>query len=457
MSRRKKKKDAPFGYMLAAMMAAGLVLLVAGALRTLGVEMREEGMATMAGMWSQLALLYTGVCAAVWCMLKFGGWRGDEGFAGGVFMLLATGLLLQGRLHVFDNGVWSTMSGISVAVGGAGFAVAALALRGDRLKNAAWLGWGCYAAAIAVLLAMLVFGKPYRGGIYLPGRINPTEIIKPLLVVFAAMFLQARGKAFALTQLGVPAPPLRDLAVLAGLWMVPLALVFGLKDLGLLMLLNAVLVVMLYAASGRFRYLPLGVLAGTAACAALGMVARNVAERLAMWRDPFADVTGKGWQVLHSLTAFFAGGVFGSGLGEGMPEAVPIVSSDFVYAAVAEELGLLGCVLLVLVYFAWFLRGWRIATASNNAFAMLLAAGLTASLAVQALFNIAGVSKALPMTGITLPFLSQGGNSLIAVMLTAGIIAAVSDAKKSGKRKTGNAPKPVRRKKETSPPENMGP
>ncbi len=419
-----------FGWVLGGLMLAGLVLLVAGALRTLGVEVRN-GEVLHTGMWSALVGVYAGCAVAAWGVLRVSGWRGDEGFAGGMFVLCAMGMLVQGRLGVYaEDGVWRTMTGLGVPLGMAGFLGAVLLLKAGRLKDWGWLGYVCYALAVAALLAMLVFGRKYRGGIYLPGRINPTEVVKPLLVIFSAMFLQRRGKAFAQTQMGVPMPPGRDLLLLGALWLAPAGMVFMLHDLGLLMLLNVVLVVMLYVASGRFRYIPLGLAAGAMVCVVLGWVSKHVGERMAVWRDPFSDSMNKGWQALQGLTAMFAGGTFGAGLGEGMPEAVSIVRSDFVYAAIAEELGLLGCALLIGLYLFWFVRGWRIAGAAGNGFAVLLGAGLTASLATQTLFNLAGVTKALPMTGITLPFISQGSSSLVVVMVMGGMLAALSDTKR---------------------------
>jgi len=426
-----KTKHNGVGWTLIAMMFAGLVLLAAGALRVTGVEGAEEG-GNLFEMWTRIVMVYAGCAAGAWVVLKISGWRGDESFVGGMFVLCALGLLIQGRLGVFaKEGVWLTMTGLGAPAGTIAFLVTTLFLKNGRLKNWDWLGYVCYALALGVLAAMIAFGREYRGGIYLPGKINPTEIIKPLLVIFTAAFLHRRGKVFAVTQMGVPMPPLRDMLLLGVLWLLPMALVFKLQDLGLLMLLNVVLVVMLCAASGRFRYIPLGVLVGVAAGVVMGLVSSNAAARFAMWRDPFADATGKGWQALHGLMAMFAGGTFGAGLGEGTPEVVPIVTSDFVYAAIAEELGLLGCALLVALYVFWFSRGWRIAGAAQGGFAPLLGAGLVASLAAQAFFNLAGVVKLLPMTGITLPLISQGSSSIVAVMAVCGIIAALSDGKRA--------------------------
>jgi len=422
-----KKRGGAFGRLLGGMMFAGLALLAAGAWQVIGAEARGDAPPDV-GMWAALVAVYAGCAAAAWLALNLSNWRGDEAVAGGMFFLCAFGMLVQARLGVFAReGVWTSMTGLGMPAGTVVFVLAAVFLKGGRMNGRAWLGWACYALAVATLAGMRVFGREYRGGFYLPGMLNPTEIVKPLLVVFTAAFLHRRGKLFAQTQLGVPMPPAREMLLFGALWLAPMALVFALRDLGFLILLNMALVVMLCAATGRFRYIPLGVLAGTAVCALMAALARNAAARVAMWRDPFADPTGKGWQALHALMAMFSGGTFGAGLGHGTPGVVPIVSSDFVYAAVAEELGLPGCLLLLAFYAAWFARGWRAAGAAGDGFTVLLGAGLVASLAAQTLVNIAGVAKALPMTGVTLPLVSQGSSSLVVVMGMCGILAALSD------------------------------
>ena len=139
------------------------------------------------------------------------------------------------------------------------------------------------------------------------------------------------------------------------------------------------------------------------------------------------DPVGKGWQVLQSLSAMYTGGMWGCGLGAGAPSAVPIVSSDFIYAALGEETGWAGCALLLLAYGIFCVRSWRAAANAATPFAITLGAGLAACVAAQTLINVAGVTKALPLTGITLPFISHGGSSLVTSFCIAGLLAAISD------------------------------
>jgi len=230
--------------------------------------------------------------------------------------------------------------------------------------------------------------------------------------------------------IGVPLPPARTLLRFALLWAVPMGLVVLLRDLGLLLLLNSVLVIMLYAVSRKPGYLVVGSLGVLLSGLAVGAVSAHARARFDVWLNPFADPTGKGWQILQGLSAMYAGGLWGAGIGAGAPQSVPIVSSDFIYAALAEELGIIACVLLVLIFVMLALRGWTIAAQARGPFGLLLGVGLTAMITVQALLNVGGVVKAIPMTGIPLPFVSQGGSSLVAALVMVGLLAAISDGRR---------------------------
>jgi cell division protein FtsW (lipid II flippase) len=275
------------------------------------------------------------------------------------------------------------------------------------------------------MAAMLVFGRRYRGGLYLPGNVNPTEAVKPLLAVVLAAFLARHGDGLRRAFLGVPLPRAGALARLMALWLPVMALALAIHDFGLAMLLTLLLATMLCAATRRAGWL----VAFVAAIVGAGWLAwrmpGHVHARIAVWLDPFADPTGTGWQTLQGFSAMFAGGLWGAGLGAGLPVAVPIVATDFAYAAVAEELGMLLCVLVLALYAALATRGLLAAGRPQGKFGQALASGLALAIAIQALVNLAGVVKALPLTGVVLPFISQGGSGLVAMMATAGLLAAV--------------------------------
>ena len=357
--------------------------------------------------------------------------RADGRLIAMAYLLMGIGLAIQFRVGVFaGNGGQGVV--IAVPIGLAALLAVLFTASRGRYRTLASLGWLCYFAAIAALAAMLVLGRRYRGGIYMPGNMNPSEIVKPLLVVFLAAFLSGRKADFSETQIGVPMPPARTLWLFAALWAVPVGLIILMRDLGLLLLLNAVLVIMLYAVARKIGYLIVGGVGVALSGLVVGLISAHARARFDVWLNPFADPTGKGWQVLQGLSAMYAGGLWGAGIGAGAPQAVPIVSSDFVYAALAEEMGLIVCALLLMIFGMLALRGWSIAARAKGPFGMLLGVGLTATLTVQALLNVGGVTKAIPMTGITLPFVSQGGSSLVAALVMIGLLAAMSDGRKGG-------------------------
>ncbi len=371
--------------------------------------------------------LYALSLPLVWFWLRLTGYRGDGVIPAAALLLTGLGIVMQFRMGTYAGtrpgaGVW-----LAYPLGLAGFLAVIGFVGKRRLAFLNGTGWICYLLAVGVLAAMTVLGRRYRGGVYMPGNLNPSEVVKPLLVVFLAGFLARRAQAFSETQAGLPLPPLQNTLLLGVLWVVPLALILRLNDLGLLVLLNGVLIVMLFAGTRRFGYLALGAVGVAVAGFAAATVSQHARIRFEIWQNPFADPTGKGWQTLQALSAMYAGGLWGSGIGSGAPQTVPIAASDFIYAAWAEELGLIGCVLLLAVYAILFTRGWRASAAAATPFATLLGAGITAALAFQTILNVAGVTKALPLTGITLPFISHGGSSLITSWVLAGLLAAVSD------------------------------
>lgn len=381
--------------------------------------------------WEQLVPLgmYAAGVPALLVWLKLIGWKGDPGIVGAVFLLSGVGLVIQFRMGSFAQGLGAPLALAPFPLGLAAFAAGVTLTSRSRGGWLGSLGWLAYLAALGVLAAMLVLGRRYRGGIYMPGNLNPSEVVKPLLVVFLAAFLSRRQKAFSETQNGIPVPPLGALLGLVVLWAAPMLLTILLRDLGLMVLLNAILIVMLFAVARSTGYLAIGLAAVAAAGFGVQFLSAHAQARFDVWLNPFADPTGKGWQILQALAAMYSGGMWGAGLGSGVPQAVPIVTSDFIYAAVAEEVGFIGCALLLLVYAVFYSRGFRAAGAARTPFERLLCVGLTAALAVQTLLNVAGVTKALPMTGITLPLISHGGSSLITTLLVAGLIAGLSDRK----------------------------
>jgi len=239
----------------------------------------------------------------------------------------------------------------------------------------------------------------------------------------------------------------RTLAVQAAAFGLLAAEIALIRDFGLLAQLGVTWAAIVFAASWWWG---IAAFAGGGAVAALMLShpVGHLAVRMAVWRDPFADATGSGWQTLQGLAALVSGGWLGKGMGLGEVHAVPIVSSDFVYAALGEELGFVGCSIiiilwLILLIFPLFLclsnqgdsprekgdspRGNGDSPREGMG-VELLSVGLVASLGCQLLLNVAGVLNVLPMTGITFPLLSQGGSSLVAVLAMCGLLNAATSS-----------------------------
>ena len=340
--------------------------------------------------------------------------RGRDGWLfAAVCGLAALGFFLQIRIAETVPGVGFFLPYALGSVCGIAAMFVFSGERADVLLRARWIALG---VALALLAALLAFGRRYRGGLYFPGRLNPSELVKLCMVVFAAGTLaDGRLTPRRLAELG------------AGYGAVALAVAVA-KDFGLLAQLAATGAAVLFAASWPWGC---AAFAGLA-CGVAFMFMRptgHLATRLAVWRDPLADASGAGWQTLQGLTAVVSGGWWGVGAKLGDVRNVPIVASDFVYTALAEEWGLVGCAAVLALYGVVFVRGLmasdRLARA-DNAGGALLAAGLVASLDVQVLLNIGGVLNAVPMTGIPLPLLSLGGSSLVVTLVSLGLLLGLS-------------------------------
>lgn len=369
-------------------------------------------------------------------------YRGDPVLPAAALFLAGLGVVAQVRLGTLDFRALDRWANYALPAGVLAMLAVALALRRGRAGALAALHLPASLLASAILAGLLLTGQRFRGGVFLAGNVNPVEVVKVLLTVYlAGMFCVHRG---AFERPVLPAVPALSFPLLASLaigWVAPMVLVVLLRDLGLLALLNLVLLAMAVLSSGRWSYLLTGVLLAGGIGVLLLVAMPHGSGRLDAWLDPFADPTGRGWQVLQGLSAMCTGGLWGAGLGAGQPQAIPIAASDFVYAVLAEELGYAGCGLVLAVYVLFFYRGFRLADSLRDPFSQSLASGLTAALAVQALLNLGGVTKALPLTGIPLPFLSLGGSSLVTSFVMLGLLMAMSDSGSSD----GTARKPARR------------
>jgi cell division protein FtsW (lipid II flippase) len=203
------------------------------------------------------------------------------------------------------------------------------------------------------------------------------------------------------------------------------------KDLGSALLFFGIAVLMTYMATGNKSYVFLALSFFGIAAIISYMLFGHVRVRVAIWLNPWSDPNGMAYQVVQSLFAFGTGGVWGTGFGFGHPGFIPEVHTDFIYAAIAEEWGLIGALMVLLCYVLFFWRGVRIALKCRDSRAALLAAGCASLMLLQAFIIVAGVTKFLPLTGITLPFVSYGGSSLVSCFILLGILAALSERRRS--------------------------
>ncbi|MEE8716455.1 MAG: FtsW/RodA/SpoVE family cell cycle protein [Coriobacteriales bacterium] len=256
---------------------------------------------------------------------------------------------------------------------------------------------------------------------------QPGEIAKVLIVIFLASYLAENRELLAVAQYRVPViglriPRLRMLLPLLVMWAISLVIVVYERDLGSAVLFFGIFVIMLYVATGRLFYPIVAVVL----LAVGGVLAyhffSHVRVRISVWLDPFADPSGQGYQILQALYSMADGGLFGDGIGQGMPTLIPVAASDFIFPAMAEEIGLLGGSAIILLYMSFTVRGLLTAARAKSDLAAFMAVGLTSAISLQAFLIIGGTTKLIPLTGVTLPFMSQGGSSLLASFIIVGLM-----------------------------------
>jgi peptidoglycan glycosyltransferase len=354
-------------------------------------------------------------------------------------LLLPIGLLLSGLGYAMVRRLSPSLGGpqlLWILLGVVAF-VATLALMRDARRVESFR-YSLMLLGLGLLLAPLVphIGRTISGArlwIRLgPLNFQPAELAKILLAAFLAGYLASKREVLtaATTRIGpwkIPAP--RHFGPLVLAWGVSLAVMVFERDLGSSMLFFALFVVMIYAATARASY----VVTGAALFAGGTYLAyhsfAHVQHRIQAWIDPWSRIHTSGFQIAQSLFALGSGGIGGAGLGRGRPDLIQRgVETDFIFSAFGEELGLIGALALLLLFAVLVARGFHIALRARDPFTTLFATGLTFIVGFQTFLIVGGVTRLIPLTGITLPFVSYGGSSILANFVLVAILLRLSDS-----------------------------
>ena len=259
---------------------------------------------------------------------------------------------------------------------------------------------------------------------------QPGEIAKIIVVLFLAGYLAQNREMLSVFTVRVGPfrlPDIRTLLPLILMWGVALLIVVFEKDLGSALVLFFMFLVMLYVATGKKFYLAIGL--GLIAVGGVGafLAFDHVQVRVNTWLDPFADAQNTGYQLTQAIYSIADGDLFGVGLGNGLAEQIPVVESDFIFADIAEEIGLLGAAGVLLLFLCFAIRGFVTAARAKSDVSSFAAVGLTSVIVLQAFIIVGGVTRLIPLTGITLPFISQGGSSLLASFIIVGLLLRCGD------------------------------
>ncbi len=305
-------------------------------------------------------------------------------------------------------------------------------LRWLRRYRYTWLIGGL----VLLVLTILIGQNPANAGPRLwlwfgIGRVyyQPSELLKILLVAFLASYFAEhqrymRDDTVRIGRWQVPSPAFLGPVLL--MWGVSVVILVWQRDLGAATLFFVVFMLMLYLASGQWLLLAGGAALLAIAGAIAYFVFDVVALRVDIWIDPWQTASSSAYQIVQSLMAVAAGGILGQGIGQGYPGIIPVAHSDFAFAAIAEEWGLLGTLGVIVALGVLVVRGLRIAAIARQPFRVLLAAGLSLMLGVQSLLIMGGVLKLVPLTGVTLPFVSYGGSSLLTSFVIVGFLLVLS-------------------------------
>ncbi len=329
----------------------------------------------------------------------------------------------------FHQLMWSALA-VAIAAG------VLIVLRDHRILRrytytAAAVGFGLLLLPLLPVLGQQINGS--RIWINLGGfSFQPSEIAKIILAVFFAGYLVQTRDALSVAGrkvVGMTLPRARDLGPILVAWLLSLGVLVFEKDLGTSLLFFGLFVAMLYVATERVSWIAIGLVLFCVGAYAAYLLFGHVQERVLLWLDTFSQqALATSSQLATGLMGMAAGGMVGTGLGQGRPDLTPFAESDFIVPSFGEELGMVGLFALLLLYALLVERGLRTAIGARDGFGKLLAAGLAFSLGLQCFVVVGGVTRVIPLTGLTMPFLSSGGSSLLANWTLIAILLRISDS-----------------------------
>ena len=305
-----------------------------------------------------------------------------------------------------------------------------------------------YTIAIGGLLVLLAPRLPGIGqqvnGAYLgvkigPLAFQPAEFTKLAIVVFLASYLREHREVMivgARRVLGVTLPPLKHFGPMLVVWGASMFMLVFIRDLGSSLMFFAAFLALLYVATGRFSFVVIGMVMFFLGAWFFAATVPHVHDRVEIWLHPYNEPQGNGYQILQSIFAQADGGLFGKGFGQSLliipgshppAQLLPAAETDTIYSLIVNELGLFGACGVILVYLLITARGFKVALLASDGFSKLLATGLTAVFAIQAFVIIGGVTRVIPLTGVTLPFISYGGSSIVANFVLLALLLLISD------------------------------
>ena len=352
-------------------------------------------------------------------------------------LLLPAAVLLNGIGYVFilrlNPDLGAQQAGWT-AVGVVGFLGVLAVIRQSRTLEGLRFTVGL--AGVVLLVLPLIPGigvLKYGARIWVrigPVSFQPGEFAKLALAIFFAGYLVERREllrtaTFKVGPVMIPEP--KHLVPVLFAWGFALIVMFFERDLGSALLFFALFMVVLWIASGRVSYVAIGTVLFAGGAYFAWQTFTHVQTRVDVWLNPWDDVLDRGYQIAQATYAFAWGGVSGVGLGQGFGNRVPVAESDFIFAIIGEELGLLGTTAILVLYLVIVGSGYRIAMRATNPFQKLLAVGLTTLIGVQSFIIMAGVTRLLPLTGLTLPFVSYGGSSLVSNWILIALLLRLSD------------------------------